>query len=196
MFAAVAVGLLASCGGNKAESSSAEEQAALDTTETEMTEAIAIDTNTPQEEYTVGETVEEEPEDESGWKPPFQFQTTWQYSQSNDEYRYVTTYKLLANGKLKVTVTKEEKSVWGDDNAWELKTADTKEYGGKWSTTSISRGEGRQKVYVIDRSDYENSLYLPDDMEYFWNAGSPLGWVDCENYDTSKAVKVEKPKKL
>lgn len=182
-----AAAMITSCGGNKSEKDSAEDTMETIAEEAELADAFAQDENAGEDAV-----VSEEEEESEGWTVPFQFERSHSYMYMNDEYKTVTVYKLLKNGKLSVTEIHYEKT-WDSDT---FKEKNREEIGGKWSTTSISRGEGYQKVYVIDRADYDNSLYLPDDLEYFWNRGSGSDYFDCENYDIKKAVKVENPKKL
>lgn len=146
-------------------------------------EVPAISNNTTEN---VTETLEDE---NSGTKPPFEFKVETDIDKMNNtEFRTETTYQLLSNGRLKVKKITYSRDYYFTDK-WEVFSS--KEIGGKWSTTSISRGEGYQRVYMIDRADSDKSMYLPDDTEYIW-----YDYFDCENYDLKRASKVLDVKKL
>lgn len=188
LFFFASVAIVTSCGGNKSQEASNDAIEVNDEIENESVTGIDM----VREEVDLEKPAEDDPEVE-GWKVPFEFQTISTDAYNGTDMRFTTTYQLLKNGKLNVKYVSEYKDFY-THGKWEISKEEN--IVGKWSTTTISRGEGYQKVYVIDRADREYSQYLPDDLEYFWGRGSGYDWFECENYEIDKAMKVENARKL
>ena len=201
---------IASCSGNH-QATNSNENSESSAESAVLQESIIEDTMAPSSDgvdVVVGETPAESESMETGWTVPFEFQVrNGIYTQDGDVYSTLTTYQLSPNGRLKIIDDEQydeygarvyafNRSKWNPNWQPDPYHTNHKEFTGKWSTTYITRGEGLQKVYVIDRPDWENSIYLPDDLEYIWHQGAVTSYSDCENYDIDKAYPVINAKKL
>lgn len=180
--------LLVACGAKKTETAPTEE-----VVEPEV------------EEVTVAEIPEPEPEPEpveAGYRVPFEFSIDhlkygWVYDENNKNYpdeEYIVSVKLEPNGRATghykyVTFNYPDKSI-GNFRRSEVVQKDF-DLNGKWSTSSRSMGEGMQKVYAIDFGGISDTWYLPADGDYLYKS-----WIECEDFDTQKAWKVNEIKQL
>lgn len=120
------------------------------------------------------------------YNPPFSIKVVYEKRNGGWMERDTYVYNILTNGRLSGTYTFEQKAA-ETNNPWEM-LGEPREFGGKWSTTSISMGDGRMKVYCLDRSDSENTYYLPATCDYIWMCDR--AWYYCEKWDLNRALKV------
>lgn len=183
--------LMASC-SNSATKQEAEE-APIDTSElivVEETDSVeSTDIITPIDTVSAEPKAQEEPTDtemdDSAYSTPLKAS----FFKESGSWRRISGYfSLLKNGKMTGHMKYEEL----DYGKWTVKF--DSDIFGKWSTIYFSRGEDRQKIYVIDRSDYSHSYYMPDDCEYIWYGED--AYYNCNNYnldDTYDVTEVTKP---
>lgn len=184
IFGIAALTMLYSC-GSKSNSSETD----VNSTDVEMEDIV--DAVSPSEEIQdEAIIIAEEPEDD-GYKAPIK--VVVEYERLNaGYYKDIYTFNIGKNGKLSGTQQSFYRGLYDPENAWENRG--TTEFGGKWSTWSISRGDGTQPVFAIDRSDRSQTIYLPNDCEYIWMCDD--AWYECENWNTNKAMKVKSVEKL
>lgn len=182
-------GLVTSCGGNKAD-----QKAASDTIpeEVEMVEVESEEISSVQEEPQETAVEEEKNEDDGTYQPPFRIYATYEHRSGGWMERTKYTYDILTNGRLSGTYKYERQPAEINSSEWE--TLGEEEFGGKWSTSSITMGDGYLKVYALDPSNREGTEYLPATCDYIWMCDG--AWFECENWNTQKAIKVEKVEKL
>lgn len=140
-------------------------------------------------------TVQEEPvnETEEGiYRPPFKVTVLREYRDGGWKYKDKYVFSILNNGRLSGSWESLRRDAYdrGDWEEWTPK----EEFGGKWSTSSISMGDSYLDVYAIDRSDRETTIYLPATCDYIWMCD--YAWLECENWNTDKAMKVTSVEKL
>lgn len=149
------------------------------------------------------ETVIEEPTQEPGYHPPFEFTaerlSTIYMVRDNEGKDYPSerttiVCTLLPGGKLKGTYKRIQYSYpyrsYGDWNPEEIVASD-RELSGKWSTSERSMGDDWEKCYGIDISFLNDTWYIPASGDYLFK-----GWFDCENNSTADAFKVLDIKQL
>lgn len=185
---AVSAVLLTACSNNPK---------SVDDTDTVIAEEVTEDVSSVDSSEDVAlETKQEEPvEDESQdgvYNPPFRIKVMYEKRNGGWMERSTYVYNILKNGRLSGSYTFEQKAA-ETENPWEMLGEPT-EFGGKWSTNSISMGDGRMKVYCLDPSDSENTYYLPATCDYIWMCD--MAWYYCENWDLKKALKVTSVEKL
>lgn len=184
-----AAGLLTACGGNSKnqENTGSEIEELVESVE----EVATTSEDTSAEQSLQEETVTQEEEDEGIYNPPFK--VTIVRERKNFAAILKTTYvfNVMKNGRLSGS-TKDERCDERFPDSWE--TTDEEEFGGKWSSTSISMGDGRLKVYALDPSNRKNTIYLPATCDYIWLCEG--AWIECENWNTSIALKVTSVEKL
>lgn len=187
LFFAVA-SLITSCGGNKADKTSNSEEA-IEVIEDEVI-SIPDDDETPAVQEAL---LQEQSEEEEGiFRPPFKVTIVNQGINGGWEEKDTYVFNILKNGRLSGSTTYERRdSRFG--GPWE-KLGDTNEFGGKWSTSSITMGDGLLDVYAIDKSDSGTTIYLPATCDYIWMCDG--AWLECENWNTNKAMKVTSVEKL
>ncbi len=184
-----AFGLLTACGNNKA----AQQDSATETEEAvEVVElAEAPELTQEAEEPAQDEPAVEEDEDDGTYKPPFRVTVVREYQDGGWINKDTYVFNVLKNGRLSGSTKYEHEDarfhtdheVLGED-----------EFSGKWSTSSITMGDGRLTVYALDPSDRESTIYLPATCDYIWMCD--YAWLECENWNTKKAMKVTKVEKL
>ncbi len=150
-------------------------------------EVVVADNNNYLTEEVEEEQLEEE---ETGYSAPISVKVVHEY-QNMHYYRETYIFNILKNGKLTGSVKNEFKDA-NMGTGWEDRG--TNDFTGKWSTSLISRGDGSQKVFAIDRSDRSTTYYMPDDCEYIWMCD--YAYLACEDYDIDKAMKVTSVTKL
>lgn len=184
-----AAGLLTACGSNgkNQENTGSEIEEVVESVE----DVSATSEDAPAEQPVQEETIAQEEEDEGIYNPPFK--VTIVYERKNLAAILKTTYvfNVMKNGRLSGS-TKDERCDERFSDSWT--TYAEEEFGGKWSTTSISMGDGRLKVYALDPSNRENTIYLPATCDYIWLCNG--AWIECENWNTSIALKVTSVEKL
>lgn len=184
-----AAGLMTSCGGNGKNQENADSE--IEELVESVEDVSATSEDASAEQPVQEETVAQEEEDEDIYNPPFK--VTAVYERKNLAAILKTTYvfNVMKNGRLSGS-TKYERSDERWPDSWE--TTDEEEFSGKWSTTSISMGDGRLKVYALDPSNRENTIYLPATCDYIWLCNG--AWMECENWNTSIALKIASVEKL
>lgn len=183
LFFAVAAAMT-SCHHNSSKDNQTEEsaEAYVDAVE----ESSVISNNEPEAKS------EEESEDEDIYTPPFKITAIYERRNGPVMERSVYEYNVLKNGRLSGTWTYQHRAA-ETNNPWE-NYGSPSEFSGKWSTSSISMGDGSLKVYCIDRSDSETTYYLPATCDYIWMCDQ--AWYYCENWDLNKAIKITSVEKL
>lgn len=132
-------------------------------------------------------------DDEEGiYKPPFQVTTNRKWRNGPWNYREEYIFELLKHGRLKGSHKQDRQDANRENGEWEPYL--NYEFEGKWSTSSIAMGDGLLLVYAIDRNDSERTYYMPATCEYLWMCQD--AWLECENWNTNMAYKIDSVKVL
>ncbi len=133
--------------------------------------------------------------DDGIYHAPLKVTAIHEYNERGWEYYTEYTYNIGKNGRLSGSRTfKTRGSFNRDQNPWDKVEGKTEEFGGKWSKSSISMGDGRLEVFCLDPSYSSATKYLPATCEYIWMCDN--AWYYCENWDTSRALKVQSVEQL
>lgn len=183
----MSVALVTSCGGDKSQTSSNDDTI-------EVIDEIGKESATSSDNVAKGVDSEEPAEEESEdiYRPPFKVTVIRQYVDGGWEEKDTYIFNILKNGRLSGTTTYERRDS-RFKGSWE-QLGETIEFGGKWSKSLITMGDGSLDVYAIDKSNSSSTIYLPATCDYIWMCND--AWYECENWNLDLAMKVTSVEKL
>ena len=192
-FMMMSLGLLmTACGGNGSKADSVED--AVDV----VAEEFSLD-NDNEQQTPIVQVEEQESEEDGLYNPPFKITAEYKKKEGvyyKAEHHYTYVFNILKNGRLTGTWTCETRYDPYKPNYYDVtyEQDGPNEIVGKWSTSQITMGEGFLKTYCIDRSNNSETYYLPATCDYIWMCEN--AWYYCENWDTSRALKITSVERL